>query len=37
MNFQIKRINQTKMVSFDWANNNGSIDVEMDGSVFEEK
>ena len=37
MNFQIKQINQTKMVSFDRANNNGSIDMEMDGSVFEEK
>ena len=25
------------MVSFDWSNNIGAIDVEMDGSVLEEK
>ena len=25
------------MVLFDWSNNNDSIDVKMDGSVFEEK
>ena len=24
-------------LSFDWSNNNGSIDVKMDGSVLEEK
>ena len=28
---------KTKLVSFDWCNNNGSIDVKMDGSVLEEK
>ena len=28
---------KTQLVSFDWSNNNGSIDVEMDGSVLEEK
>ena len=28
---------KTQLVSFDWSNNNGSIDVKMDGSVFEEK
>ena len=28
---------KTQLVSFDWSNNNGSIDVEMNGSVFEEK
>ena len=26
-----------QLVSFDWSNNNGSIDVKMDGSVVEEK
>ena len=26
-----------QLVSFDWSNNNGSIDVKMDGSVLEEK
>ena len=26
----------TQLVSFDWSNNNGSIDVKMDGSVLEE-
>ena len=25
------------LVSFDWSNNNGSIDVKMDGSILEEK
>ena len=28
---------KTQLVSFDWSNNNGSIDVKMDGSIFEEK
>ena len=28
---------KTQLVSFDWSNNNGSIDVEMDESVLEEK
>ena len=28
---------KTQLVSFDWSNNNGSIDVEMDASVLEEK
>ena len=28
---------KTQLVSFDWSNNNGSIDVKMDGSVPEEK
>ena len=27
---------KTQLVSFDWSNNNGSIDVKMDGSVVEE-
>ena len=27
---------KTQLVSFDWTNNNGSIDVKMDGSVLEE-
>ena len=27
---------KTHLVSFDWTNNNGSIDVKMDGSVLEE-
>ena len=27
---------KTQLVSFDWSNNNGSIDVKMDGSVLEE-
>ena len=27
----------TQLVSFDWSNNNGSIDVKMDGSVLDEK
>ena len=26
-----------KLVLFDWSNNDGSIDVKMDGSVLEEK
>ena len=25
------------MVSFNWSNNNGSIDIKMDGSILEEK
>ena len=25
-----------KLVSFDWSNNTGSIDVKMDGSILEE-
>ena len=28
---------KTRLVSFDWSNNTGSIDVKMDGSVLEEK
>ena len=28
---------KTQLVSFHWSNNNGSIDVKMDGSVLEEK
>ena len=28
---------KTQLVSFDWSNNNGSIDVKMDGSVLEEE
>ena len=28
---------KTQLVSFDWSNNNRSIDVKMDGSVLEEK
>ena len=28
---------KTQLVSFDWSNSNGSIDVKMDGSVREEK
>ena len=27
----------TQLVSFEWSNNNGSIDVKMEGSVLEEK
>ena len=28
---------KTQLISFDWSNNTGSIDVKMDGSVLEEK
>ena len=28
---------ETQLVSFDWSNNTGTIDVKMDGSVLEEK
>ena len=28
---------KTRLVSFDWSNNNGSIDVKMNGSALEEK
>ena len=28
---------KTQLVSFDWSNNNGFIDVKLDGSVLEEK
>ena len=28
---------KTQLALFDWSNNNGSIDVKMDGSVLEEK
>ena len=28
---------KTQLVSFDWSNNNGSIDVKMSGSILEEK
>ena len=28
---------KTQLVSFDWSNSNGSIDVKMNGSVLEEK
>ena len=27
---------KTQLVSFDWSNNTGAIDVKMDGSVVEE-
>ena len=30
-------VGKTQLVSFDWSNNNGSIDVKMDGSVLGEK
>ena len=30
-------VGKTQLVSFDWSNNNGSIDVKMGGSVLEEK
>ena len=30
-------VGKTQLLSFDWSNNNGSIDVKMDGSVLEEK
>ena len=28
---------KTRPISFDWSNNNGSVDVKMNGSVLEEK
>ena len=28
---------KTQMVSFDWSNNTGAIDVKIDGSVLKEK
>ena len=28
---------KTQLVSFDWSNNTGAIDVKMDGSILEEK
>ena len=28
---------KTQLVSFDWSDNTGAIDVKMDGSVLEEK
>ena len=28
---------KTQLVLFDWSNNNGSIDLKMDGSVIKEK
>ena len=28
---------KTQLVSFDWSNDNGSMDVKMDGCVLEEK
>ena len=28
---------KTQLVSFDWSNNNGSIDAKMNGSVLQEK
>ena len=28
---------KTHLVSFEWSNNTGSIDVKMDGSLLEEK
>ena len=34
VDFNIKK---TRLVLFDWSNNNGSIDVKMDGSVLEKK
>ena len=33
----LKYAGKTQLVSFDWSNNNGSIDVKMDGSVLYEK
>ena len=30
-------VGKTQLVSFDWSNNTGAIDVKMDGYVFEEK
>ena len=30
-------VGKTQLVSFDWSNNNGSIDVKMGGSILEEK
>ena len=30
-------VGKTQLVSFDWSNNNGSVDVKMDGSILEEK
>ena len=30
-------VGKTQLVLFGWSNNNGSIDVKMDGSVLEEK
>ena len=30
-------VGKTQLVSFDWSNNTGAIDVKMDGSVLEEK
>ena len=35
--FLISMIERLKLVSFDWSNNTGAIDVKMDGSVLEEK
>ena len=29
-------IGKSQLVSFDWSNNSGAMDVNMDGSVFEE-
>ena len=28
---------KSQLVSFDWSNNNGSVDAKMDGSVLKEK
>ena len=33
----LKVAGKTQLVSFDWSNNKGSIDVKMDGSIFQEK
>ena len=30
-------VGKTQLVSFDWSNNTGAIDVKMDGSILEEK
>ena len=30
-------VEKTQLVSFDWSNGTGAIDVKMDGSVTEEK
>ena len=35
--FSISMLGKLKLVSFDWSNNTGAIDVKMDGSVLEEK
>ena len=36
-NWLLQVAGETQLVSFDWSNNKGSIDVKMDGSIFQEK